>query len=104
MGRVEERRGRTGSMAMTLQAGLCARLMARERPVTVPPVPAPAMRTSSLREDGWDGVDGVDVMADMISGAVVCSCARGLLIWEERGLGSGGMCLGGGLRYGIGRG
>ena len=97
---------RTGSTAMMVQAGLCVRLMAVERPVTDPPVPAPATRTSSLREEGWAGVEGVEVMASMISGAVVCSWARGLFGygwgWVEQGLSKGEEEAG--VRCGIGRG
>ena len=97
---------RTGSTAMMVQAGLCVRLMAVERPVTEPPVPAPATRTSSLREEGWAGVEGVEVMASMISGAVVCSWASGLLgcgwgwVGVERGREGGEVRV----RCGIGRG
>ena len=46
--------------------------------MTVPPVPAPAMMTSTFPDEGLDGVDGVETIASMISGAVAHSCARGL--------------------------
>ena len=45
----------------------------------VPPVPAPATRTSTFPEEGLAGVDGVPTTASMISGPVVSSCAKGLL-------------------------
>ena len=54
-------------------------MIAREIPVMVPPVPAPATNTSTLPEEGWAAVDGVAVTAATISGPVVSSCARGLL-------------------------
>ena len=57
---------------------LCFFLMARDRPVTVPPVPAPAMMASTLPDDGRSTVPGVDTTASMISGPVVSSCASGL--------------------------
>ena len=57
---------------------LCFFLMARERPVTVPPVPAPAMMASTLPDDGRSTVPGVETTASMISGPVVSSCASGL--------------------------
>jgi hypothetical protein len=53
--------------------------MALETPLTVPPVPAPAMKASTLLDDGRDEVEGVEVMAEIISGPVVSSWARGLL-------------------------
>lgn len=58
---------------------LCVFLIALETPLTVPPVPAPAIKASILPEDGRDEVDGVDVMAEIISGPVLSSWARGLL-------------------------
>jgi hypothetical protein len=51
---------------------------AREIPVMVPPVPAPAMKASTFMDDGLDEEDGVDVTASMISGPVVYSWASGL--------------------------
>lgn len=72
-------KGRTGSMPTTVQAGLCVFLIAREIPLMVPPVPAPATKTSTFVEEGCVGVDGVDTTASMISGPVVNSCAPGLL-------------------------
>ena len=51
-------------------------------PVTVPPVPAAAIITSTLPDDGLDDVDGVDTIASMISGPVVYSCAKGLLTYR----------------------
>lgn len=44
----------------------------------VPPVPAPAMKTSTLPEEGLDWVEGVETTAAMISGPVVSSWASGL--------------------------
>lgn len=61
-----------------MQSSLCFFRMARESPVTVPPVPAPAMIASTLPEEGRLGVDGVATTASMISGPVVYSCAKGL--------------------------
>lgn len=63
----------TGSTPTTTQSLLCVFLIARERPVIVPPVPAPATRTSTFPEDGLDDVEGVDTTASMISGPVVSS-------------------------------
>lgn len=54
-------------------------MIALETPLTVPPVPAPAMKASTLPEDGRDEVDGVETIAEIISGPVESSCARGLL-------------------------
>lgn len=54
--------------------------MAREIPVIVPPVPAPATSTSTLPDEGDVEVDGVETTASMISGPVVYSWANGLLI------------------------
>lgn len=68
----------TGSMATTVHFELCVFLIARAMPVTVPPVPAPATKTSTLPVEGCVEVDGVAVTALMISGPVVSSCARGL--------------------------
>jgi hypothetical protein len=62
--------GRTGSTAITVQEALCVFLMARAMPDTVPPVPAPPMKTSTLPDDGRADVEGVDMMASMISGPV----------------------------------
>ena len=59
---------------------LCVLLIALDTPLTVPPVPAPAINASTLPEDGCAIVDGVDVTAEIISGPVVSSWARGLLI------------------------
>ena len=42
-------------------------------PVTVPPVPAPATITSTFSDEGFEGVDGVETTASMISGPVVYS-------------------------------
>jgi hypothetical protein len=67
---------------MTRQSLLCVFLMAREIPVTVPPVPAPATMTSTFPEDGVDKVEGVDTIASIISGPVVYSCAKGLLTYK----------------------
>jgi hypothetical protein len=61
-----------------MQSLLWAFLIPRATPVMVPPVPAPATTTSTFPEDGYAGVEGVDVTAVMISGAVVSSCASGL--------------------------
>jgi len=68
-----------GSTPTITHSLLCFFLMAREIPVIVPPVPAPAMTASTFSEDGLEEVDGVDTTASMISGPVVYSCARGLL-------------------------
>lgn len=57
---------------------LCFFLIARDRPVTVPPVPAPAMMASTLPDDGRSVVPGVETIASIISGPVVSSCASGL--------------------------
>jgi len=48
-------------------------LIACEIPVTVPPVPAPAIMTSTFLDDGLDDVEGVDTTASIISGPVVYS-------------------------------
>lgn len=69
----------TGSMPTTMADLLWSFLMARDKPVTVPPVPAPAMMASTLPDDGRSAVPGVDTIASMISGPVVSSCASGLL-------------------------
>jgi hypothetical protein len=66
-----------------MQAGLWARLIPFATPETVPPVPAPAIKTSTFPDDGWIGVEGVDITAAMISGAVVSSCASGLFTWVQ---------------------
>lgn len=58
---------------------LCDFFIALETPLTVPPVPALAMNASTLPEDGRDEVDGVAAIAEIISGPVLSSCARGLL-------------------------
>jgi hypothetical protein len=47
--------------------------MARETPVIVPPVPAPAIKASTFSDEGLDDVDGVETTASMISGPVVSS-------------------------------
>lgn len=47
--------------------------------MTVPPVPAPAIKASTLPDDGLEDDEGVDTTASIISGPVVYSCARGLL-------------------------
>lgn len=70
---------RTGSTPTTMQFELCVFLTARESPVMVPPVPAPAIKASTLPEEGLVAVDGVASTASMISGPVVNSCAKGLL-------------------------
>ena len=51
----------TGSIPTIIQALLCSFLMARESPVMVPPVPAPAIRASTFPEEGLEAVEGVDV-------------------------------------------
>ena len=56
-----------------VSVGLLAFLIARETPVIVPPVPAPATNTSTLSDEGLDAVDGAEIMALMISGPVVSS-------------------------------
>lgn len=64
----------TGSTPTMMQEVLCpVRLIARETPVMVPPVPVPATKTSTLPEEGCAGVEGVEVTASMISGPVVSS-------------------------------
>ncbi len=63
---------------------LCFFLIARDRPVIVPPVPAPATSTSTLPDEGRDSVDGVPVTASTISGPVVYSCAKGLLTYNNQ--------------------
>lgn len=60
-------------MATTMQSGLCFFLIALDRPVIVPPVPAPAIMTSTFSEDGFEVVEGVEVTASIISGPVVNS-------------------------------
>jgi hypothetical protein len=65
-------------MATTTQSLLWVFLMALEIPLTVPPVPAPAIRASTFIEDGREVELGVASIAAMISGPVVSSCARGL--------------------------
>jgi hypothetical protein len=47
--------------------------MALAVPVMVPPVPAPATKTSTFLDEGLSGVDGVETTASMISGPVVSS-------------------------------
>lgn len=47
--------------------------MALETPVTVPPVPAPAINASTLPDDGLDELGGVEIIASIISGPVVYS-------------------------------
>lgn len=69
----------TGSTPTTWQLALWVFLRARETPVTVPPVPALATRTSTLPLEGCSVVDGVFTTASIISGPVVNSCANGLL-------------------------
>ena len=61
-----------------MQSALWVFFNAREMPVMVPPVPAPATSASTFMDDGLDGDDGVDVTAPMISGPVVYSWANGL--------------------------
>jgi len=63
----------TGSIATTTHSGLCSFFNAREMPVTVPPVPAPATNTSTFPDEGRDDVDGVATTSSMISGPVVYS-------------------------------
>lgn len=63
----------TGSIPTTMHLGLCPFFNAREIPVTVPPVPAPATKTSTFPDEGCDGVDGVAMTSSMISGPVVYS-------------------------------
>jgi len=62
-----------------IQSLLCTFLIAREIPVIVPPVPAPATKTSTFPDDGFEDVEGVEITASMISGPVVNSWAKGLL-------------------------
>jgi len=69
---------------MMTHCGLCAFFIARETPVTVPPVPAPAMKTSTFPEEGRKSVEGVEVTASIISGPVVYSCASGLFGYVNR--------------------
>lgn len=64
-----------------MQSSLCFFRMARESPVIVPPVPAPATMTSTLPEEGRVGEDGVATTASIISGPVVYSCAKGLFVY-----------------------
>ena len=52
--------------------------------MTVPPVPAAAIITSTFPDDGLDDVDGVDTTASIISGPVVNSCAKGLLTFGTK--------------------
>jgi len=73
-----EQKPLTGSMPTITHSGLCFFLIALESPVTVPPVPAPAIMTSTFLDEGLDEVEGVDTTASIISGPVVYSCARGL--------------------------
>jgi hypothetical protein len=47
--------------------------MARDTPVIVPPVPAPAIKASTFSDDGLDGIDSAATTASMISGPVVSS-------------------------------
>ena len=68
----------TGSTPTMMQSGLCFFFIARETPVTVPPVPAPATKVSTKPLDGLFGEDGVLTMASIISGPVEYSCANGL--------------------------
>ena len=68
----------TGSMPTTMALGLWVFLIAREMPVIVPPVPAPATNTSTFPDEGFAGVEGVATTARMISGPVVNSWANGL--------------------------
>jgi hypothetical protein len=63
----------TGSTPMTTHFGLCVFLIARDTPLRVPPVPAPATKTSTLCEDGLKSVEGVETTASIISGPVVYS-------------------------------
>ena len=63
----------TGSIPTTMHLGLCCCFNAREIPVTVPPVPAPATKTSTFPDEGRNGVDGVTVTSSIISGPVVYS-------------------------------
>lgn len=56
-----------------MQSELCAFLSARETPVMVPPVPAPAMNVSTFIEEGLEDVDGVETTEAIISGPVVYS-------------------------------
>ena len=70
---------RTGSIATMNASLLCVFFIALETPLTVPPVPAPAIKASILPEDGRDEVDDEVVMAEIISGPVLSSCAKGLL-------------------------
>jgi hypothetical protein len=58
---------------MIMQSGLWVFLMAREMPVTVPPVPAPATITSTFSDESFEDVDGVETTASIISGPVVYS-------------------------------
>ena len=69
----KQKQEHTGSTPTTMQSLLCFRLTARDIPVTVPPVPAPATKTSTFPEEGCNEVDGVDVTASTISGPVVYS-------------------------------
>ena len=64
-------------MPITIHEGLCDRLRAREMPEMVPPVPAPATRTSTLPEVGRPESEGA-VTAAIISGPVPSSWAKGL--------------------------
>ena len=72
----------TGSTPTTIQSLLCVLLTALEIPVIVPPVPAPITMTSTFSVEGREDVDGVETTAAIISGPVVCSCARGLFTWK----------------------
>lgn len=61
-----------------MQSALCVFFMAREIPLIVPPVPAPATKASTFMDEGFDEVDGVETTASINSGPVVCSWANGL--------------------------
>lgn len=54
---------RTGSIPTTMQSELWVFFNAREIPVMVPPVPAPATKASTFMDDGLDEEDGVDMTA-----------------------------------------
>lgn len=67
---------RTTSTPTILHAGLCPLfLTAWATPVSVPPVPVLATKTSSFPEEGRE-VEVEVTIASMISGAVVSSCER----------------------------
>jgi hypothetical protein len=63
----------TGSTPTMMQSELCVLFRARETPVMVPPVPAPAMNASTFIEESLEDVDGVDTTEAIISGPVVYS-------------------------------